>query len=249
MTAQVTRPTRARSLNAEPSTVQVLGTPLNLTSATASAAGATLQSLEKWLSFLAPDPTDASGSPERRTGLVDPRTLPAGTIPHDDPTSHTGDVTITELSAIAAKLDYPASWVASYLYLRKWKTTTTLPREFLTAGNPFALFEVFADFIARTTAARIKPGRIDITNGYRSAEYNLAVGGATNSAHLRGAAFDLHFRSQREFETAGAIAAEMWDDRIINGFGAYKSRHIHLEAKHPGGKGHRKWGSAEDMFS
>lgn len=84
-----------------------------------------------------------------------------------------------------------------------------------------------------------------VSSGYRPEWYNTAVGGASNSAHLRAAALDLNAQSSNDALRLKSIAESMWrnEEARFAGLGFYKNvpRRIHVDVTHPGGKGHRRW--------
>jgi len=69
------------------------------------------------------------------------------------------------------------------------------------------------------------------------------VGGASNSAHLRGAAVDLDPLDGRRAEFQ-RLAAALWleDEDATAGLGVYSGGRVHLDVPHKGGKGRRFWG-------
>lgn len=86
-------------------------------------------------------------------------------------------------------------------------------------------------------------GPVRVGNGYRPPAYNREVGGARNSAHLRGAALDLDplAGDRKRFQR---LAARMWLDAPdeIAGLGVYSGGRVHLDVPHDGGAGRRYWG-------
>lgn len=124
-------------------------------------------------------------------------------------------------------------------------------REFLTlrrAGELVDLPDEYADAAVRVLIAadelRARYGApVRIGNGYRPPGYNRAVGGAPNSAHLRGAAVDLDPLDGRKAEFQ-QLAAALWleDEAATAGLGVYSGGRVHLDVPHKGGKGRRFWG-------
>jgi hypothetical protein len=124
-------------------------------------------------------------------------------------------------------------------------------REFLTlrrAGELVDLPDEYADAAVRVLIAadelRARYGApVRIGNGYRPPGYNRAVGGAPNSAHLRGAAVDLDPLDGRRAEFQ-QLAAALWleDEAATAGLGVYSGGRVHLDVPHKGGKGRRFWG-------
>jgi uncharacterized protein YcbK (DUF882 family) len=82
-----------------------------------------------------------------------------------------------------------------------------------------------------------------VSSAYRPRWYNTAVGGASNSAHLRGAAIDLNAQSSDDAMRLKSIAEKLWKAEEFAGLGLYAKapRRIHIDVIHPGGRGHRRW--------
>lgn len=130
-----------------------------------------------------------------------------------------------------------------FLTLRKWNKTVPVPDQYI--PNLLAIARV-------AQLLRDRVGHpIQIANGYRPPDYNKAVGGANNSAHLRAAAVDLivpeGYRTQETTRRFRVEAAKLWLELpdIIAGMGVYGGSRgrTHLDVLHPGGAGRRSWGS------
>ncbi len=87
-----------------------------------------------------------------------------------------------------------------------------------------------------------------ISSGYRPPWYNEAVSGVPGGAHTRAAALDLNtptdLRSKENVERMRMTGARLWlSDPTFAGLGIYSSPpgRLHVDVKHPGGKGHRFW--------
>jgi len=130
-----------------------------------------------------------------------------------------------------------------FLTLRKWGVVAEMPEEYE---------DNIVKMAVQAQALRDRVGLpIAVMNGYRSPEYNQAVQGVPNSAHLRGAAADLELPSvhatadqDRELQVD---AAKLWLTRTndIAGLGVYTGGRVHLDVFHPGGLGRRSWGSGD----
>jgi len=72
--------------------------------------------------------------------------------------------------------------------------------------------------LAMLEAIRCQFGPVTITSGYRSPDYNRAVGGAENSYHLRGMAADIQVQDE------SPLRVYQWADRLfpVSGLGLYE---------------------------
>lgn len=115
----------------------------------------------------------------------------------------------------------------------KWRWANFSPRELACKGSGALL--VNEDALDKLQALRNALGKpLLITSAYRSPEHNKRVGGAKDSYHMRGVAFDVRIDNQdpQEFETAARAAG-------FTGIGYYpKSGFIHIDT---GPK--RTWGT------
>ena len=130
-----------------------------------------------------------------------------------------------------------------FLRLRKWGVIADMPPEY----EPNLV-----NVAVQAQALRDRMGiPLVIMNGYRSPEYNTAVGGAANSAHLRGGAIDIEVASPYATSTNDrkllVESAKLWLTRTssIAGLGIYTGGRSHLDVFHPGGVGRRSWGSGD----
>ena len=130
-----------------------------------------------------------------------------------------------------------------FLLLRKWNELRELPVDL--EPNVVAI-------AIQAQELRDRVGLpIAIRNGWRPKDYNDAVNGAPNSAHLRAAAIDAEIPS--DYATADARrrllveGAKMWlsNPQELAGLGIYSGSRIHLDVFHPGGQGRRSWGSGD----
>lgn len=122
-----------------------------------------------------------------------------------------------------------------FLRLRRTHEIADLPDEYADSAVRVLLV---ADKVREAYGAPVRIG-----NGYRPPGYNRAVGGAPNSAHLRGAAVDLDPLDGRRAEFQ-RLAARLWleDEDATAGLGVYSGGRVHLDVPHRGGKGRRFWG-------
>ena len=122
-----------------------------------------------------------------------------------------------------------------FLTLRRTNQLAELPNEYADAA-------VRVLIAADELRARYG-GPVRVGNGYRPPGYNRAVGGASNSAHLRGAAVDLDPLDGRRAEFQ-RLAARLWLDspKTLAGLGVYSHGRIHLDVFHVRGAGRRFWG-------
>lgn len=122
-----------------------------------------------------------------------------------------------------------------FLRLRRTHEIADLPDEYADAAVRVL---IAADELRARYGAPVRIG-----NGYRPPGYNRAVGGASNSAHLRGAAVDLDPLDGRRAEFQ-RLAAALWleDEAATAGLGVYSGGRVHLDVPHKGGKGRRFWG-------
>jgi uncharacterized protein YcbK (DUF882 family) len=122
-----------------------------------------------------------------------------------------------------------------FLRLRRTHEIADLPDEY--AGAAVRVLRM-ADRLREAYGAPVVCG-----NGYRPPGYNRLVGGARNSAHLRGAAVDLDPTDGRRAEFQ-QLAARLWLDEpdALAGLGVYSGGRIHLDVPHDGGSGRRFWG-------
>jgi uncharacterized protein YcbK (DUF882 family) len=122
-----------------------------------------------------------------------------------------------------------------FLTLRRTNQLAELPNEYADAA-------VRVLIAADELRARYG-GPVRVGNGYRPPGYNRAVGGASNSAHLRGAAVDLDPLDGRRAEFQ-RLAARLWLDspETLAGLGVYSHGRIHLDVFHVRGAGRRFWG-------
>jgi uncharacterized protein YcbK (DUF882 family) len=122
-----------------------------------------------------------------------------------------------------------------FLRLRRTHEIADLPDEYADAAVRVLLV---ADKVREAYGAPVRIG-----NGYRPPGYNRAVGGASNSAHLRGAAVDLDPLDGRRAEFQ-RLAARLWLDspETLAGLGVYSHGRIHLDVFHVRGAGRRFWG-------
>ena len=106
----------------------------------------------------------------------------------------------------------------------KWRWPNFSPREIACKGTGRVL--VNEDAMDRLQDLRTRLGRpMLLTSAYRSPEHNRNVGGARNSYHLQGVAFDVRMENQNpsEFEAAAREAG-------FTGFGYYPaSGFMHID--------------------
>lgn len=119
--------------------------------------------------------------------------------------------------------------VKSYTHYSKWPDTQwTWPsfsaREM--ASKREGEIKLDTEAMDKLQALRNRLGRpIIITSAYRSPAHNRAVGGAANSLHMQGKAFDVRMENQNpeEFETAARAVG-------FTGFGYYvKNGFMHID--------------------
>ncbi len=99
-------------------------------------------------------------------------------------------------------------------------------------AGPSAIGPVFAD------AQKNFPG-LTVSSGTRTPEQNTAVGGAQDSQHLHGAAYDIPWPANATPEQKQAIVQQFNNDPRVGGIGVYDT-HIHVDTGPPG----RRWGGA-----
>jgi hypothetical protein len=125
-----------------------------------------------------------------------------------------------------------------FLYLRKWDEYAELPEE-------YNLNLVAAAYWAQRLQDRL-PFPIVVKNGFRPPDYNEAVDGAKNSAHIRAAAFDAEvhpdYKSSSTTRQMHEESARLWLENPdeLAGLGVYFGR-VHLDVHHPDGLGRRSW--------
>jgi zinc D-Ala-D-Ala carboxypeptidase len=106
----------------------------------------------------------------------------------------------------------------------KWRWSNFSPRELACKGTGRLLVDEVA--LDALQALRTKLGRpIIVVSAYRSPEHNRRVGGAKNSYHLQGVAFDIRMDNHNpwEFELAAKACG-------FRGFGYYsKSGFMHID--------------------
>ena len=131
-----------------------------------------------------------------------------------------------------------------FLTLRKWGTVVAAPVEYETNIVKIAMF---------AQELRNRLGfPLSIKNGYRPPDYNAAVGGASNSSHLRAAAIDIEpisvYGTPENNRRAEIEGAKMWLQYpdSLSGLGVYGGGRVHLDVFHPGGFGRRTWGDKTD---
>lgn len=113
--------------------------------------------------------------------------------------------------------DYPKS---------EWRWPSFTPQELACRGTGQLMIEPAA--MDKLQALRNKLGRpIIINSGYRSPSHNAAVGGAKNSMHMKGIAFDCKQDNQNPEEFIKAAVAVGF-----KGIGTYpKQNFIHVDAR------------------
>jgi len=118
-----------------------------------------------------------------------------------------------------------------YLRLRRDRDWTELPEEFLPA--------TLRVLRAADQLRELHGSPVIVGNGYRPSGYNARVGGAKNSAHIRGAAMDLDpIKAERDF---AVLCARAWlGTDWLRGIGIYAGR-VHIDVAHPGSAGKRAW--------
>jgi zinc D-Ala-D-Ala carboxypeptidase len=114
-----------------------------------------------------------------------------------------------------------------------WRWKSFSPQEIACKGT--GSLAINEDALDKLQALRDKLGRpILLTSAYRSAEHNKRVGGAKNSQHMLGIAFDVRMENQdpQKFEAAARAVG-------FTGFGYYpKQGFMHIDT---GAK--RSWGT------
>lgn len=123
-----------------------------------------------------------------------------------------------------------------------WRWPSFSPREVACKGTGELLIN--ADALDKLQALRDRLGRpIILTSAYRSAKHNKAVGGAKNSYHMQGAAFDVRMENhspERFEEEARAVG--------FTGFGYYpKSGFMHIDTGPERSWGKRWQATATDV--
>ena len=107
-----------------------------------------------------------------------------------------------------------------------WRWTNFSPRELACKGT--GLLMINEDALDRLQTLRERLGRpMLITSAYRSPEHNANVGGARNSFHMRGTAFDVRMDNHdpHEFEAAARACG-------FTGFGYYpRSGFMHIDTR------------------
>lgn len=108
----------------------------------------------------------------------------------------------------------------------KWRWKNFSPRELACKGTGFLL--VNENALDKLQALRNELDRpLLITSAYRSPQHNKNVGGATNSLHMQGIAFDVRMENQdpHEFEAAARRIG-------FTGFGYYPHRgFMHIDTR------------------
>ena len=131
-----------------------------------------------------------------------------------------------------------------FLTLRKWGRLADMPVEY--EGNVVRI-AVYAQALRDLLGVPLV-----IKNGYRSPEYNAAVEGAPNSAHIRGAAVDIEplsvYGTSQNNRRLAIEAAKLWltNPSTLAGFADYGGGRVHLDVFHPGGSGRRTWASGTE---
>ena len=131
-----------------------------------------------------------------------------------------------------------------FLTLRKWNRLAEMPSQY--EGNLVRI----ASFAQELRNRLGFP--LSIKNGYRSPEYNAAVEGAPNSAHIRGAAIDVEpvsvYGTSENDRRLAVEAAKMWltYPEDLAGFAYYGGGRVHLDVFHQGGVGRRTWADRTD---
>jgi zinc D-Ala-D-Ala carboxypeptidase len=105
-----------------------------------------------------------------------------------------------------------------------WRWPSFSPREIACKGTGSILIN--ADALDKLQALRNRLGKpLVLTSAYRSPEHNRKVGGAKNSLHMQGIAFDVRMdnHAPHEFEAAARAVG-------FTGFGYYpKSGFMHID--------------------
>ena len=105
-----------------------------------------------------------------------------------------------------------------------WRWPNFTPKEIACKGTGKLL--VNEDSMDRLQALRTEIGLpFHVNSGYRSPEYNKKVGGAPNSFHMQGMAFDISLSNLNR-----GIMAEKAEDYGFNGIGQYNS-FIHIDTR------------------
>lgn len=112
----------------------------------------------------------------------------------------------------------------SQVDMKHWRWPSFSPREIASKGEGELLIDDHA--MDKLQALRDRLGKpMLITSAYRSAAHNKRVGGAKNSMHMQGVAFDVRMENQdpHEFEAAARAVG-------FTGFGYYpKSGFMHVD--------------------
>ena len=113
--------------------------------------------------------------------------------------------------------DYPA---------REWRWPSFSPQEMACRGTGKLM--IVPDAMDKLQALRAKLGKPMVVNSaYRSPEHNRAVGGAKNSKHMQGIAFDVRMDNH---DPAEYIAAAL--SVGFNGIGTYpRQGFVHVDAR------------------
>jgi len=105
-----------------------------------------------------------------------------------------------------------------------WRWPNFTPKEIACKGTGKLL--VNEDSMDRLQALRTEIGLpFHVNSGYRSPEYNKKVGGAPNSFHMQGMAFDISLSNLNR-----GIMTEKAEDYGFNGIGQYNS-FIHIDTR------------------
>jgi len=110
--------------------------------------------------------------------------------------------------------------------LAEWRWPDFSPQEMACKGTGKLMLDGYA--MDRLQALRTRLGRpLIITSAYRSPEHNRAVGGARNSYHMQGVAFDIRMENH---DPAAFLAAA--EDEGFDGIGTYpRSGFIHIDTR------------------
>jgi zinc D-Ala-D-Ala carboxypeptidase len=105
-----------------------------------------------------------------------------------------------------------------------WRWPSFSPREIACKGTGSVLIN--EDALDKLQALRDRLGKpLVLTSAYRSPEHNKAVGGAKNSMHMQGIAFDVRMENHDPYEFEKAARAVGF-----KGFGFYrKSGFMHID--------------------